>query len=254
MTDNQIYDFFKSRSNSFDEMPSDDLWNKINQNLNSQDSEVSNSFISKKVLFLILATTSALFLTLYFLNNYKEKSLPPNDKKEIQLENKEIAKPEVTINYQEVVIKKIDTTKRKRVPKMAKKLIYYKRFESIQTNSNTTNPKVENLKIDSLKPNEDIDIKPQVLGNRYLFQSQKQLTKEEYDLLVKKILKENELNYGKLIVIRVKGQKPFRQIIQSNVKSCDTIKARIIFPSFHVKAQDSIHFIKKDSLILKEKL
>ncbi|WP_413999976.1 energy transducer TonB [Flavobacterium sp. W1B] len=93
MKNKDLDNFFKSRSNSFNEMPSDDLWKKIQNNLTTEPNPKSNfkkTFFTMALPIITLISIASLYLNNYnsvksnkiILNNdsiKKEKSLPISD-------------------------------------------------------------------------------------------------------------------------------------------------------------------------------
>ncbi|WP_447635830.1 hypothetical protein [Flavobacterium microcysteis] len=212
MTDNQLYDFFKTRSNSFDEMPSDIVWNKINKELRPENTPISNSTILKGIVLLVLATALVSFL-IYLFSDKSEQVPSSPVKKETITKHKEIIKTDSNSNIQEKFEKATsDTTKRKRIPFKRIGLLPAKQIVPIS--SNTIGILPDSIKTIKPKANDTLKYKPQILGNRYLYESKEELTKEGFDLFIQEVLKENELQYGRLIVIKSKGHIPFRKLIK----------------------------------------
>lgn len=260
MTDNQLYDFFKTRSNSFEEMPSDALWNKINQNINREIPQISKKFISAKtVLLLIFAVISTTLLVLFFSNN-KPEIQKPVEKKEIITNKKSILiESKMDDVTREIPVRNSDTVKKKRFQKHFK-ILSTKNSVAAPEPVSLISPKAETPEVAKQNVSDSLKFKPQIIGNRYLYESKEELTDEEFDLFVKKVLKENELKYGRLIVIKSKGHIPFRQFMKKPLKSLEitssTAKLKpesVIYKGILVP-KDSIIKYKNDTLILKETL
>lgn len=210
MTDNQLYDFFKTQSSSFDEMPSDILWNKINKELRPENAPISNNTILKKIALLVLATALVLFL-IYLFSDKSEQVPSSSVKKETTTKDKGIIK--IDSDIQEKFEKAAsDTTKRKRIPFKRISLLTAKQIVPIPSSTMAVLP--DSIKIINPKINDTLKYKPQILGNRYLYESKEELTKEGFDVFVQEVMKENELQYGRLIVIKSKGHIPFRKLIK----------------------------------------
>lgn len=256
MTDNQLYDFFKTRSNSFDEMPSELLWNKISENINSEIPPVSRKFLSSRILLLlILALISAVLLVVYF-SSHEPQIQKPVEKKEIIIEKQVIMETQTVSN--EIPVKSIDTVKKKRFQRSFR-ILSTKGIAVTPNATNVANSKVEIPEIAEQKANDSLKFKPQIAGNRYLYENKAQLTKEEFDVFVKEVLKENELNHGRLIVIKSKGHIPFRQFIKrapvspgiNNSKT--TLKKEAYYSGKIFFAKDTL-IINPDTLLLNDKL
>lgn len=255
MTDNQLYDFFKTQSNSFDEMPSDIVWNKINKELRPETSPISTTIILRKIALLVLATILVSFL-IYLFSNKSEQVPSSPVKKETITKDKEIIKIDSNSDTQEKFEKTTsDTTKRKRIPFKRISLLPAKQIAPIP--SNTIGLLPDSIKTIKPKANDTLKHKPLILGHRYLYESKEQLTKEEFDLFVQEVLKENELQYGRLLVIKSKGHIPFRKLIQKAPKGIqltdDKVKlnpkpvffrSRIIVDTIFNGKRDSIPKVK----------
>lgn len=258
MTDNQLYDFFRTRSNSFEEMPSDALWHKINQNINREIPHVSKKFISTKTALLLIFVLISTTLLVLFFSNHKPEVQKPIEKKQLITDKKPILIESKTNDVShEIPVRNSDTVKKKRSQK---------HFKILSTKNNVAIPepvnliKAETTEVAKQNANDSLKFKPQVVGNRYLYESKEELTDEEFDLFVKEVLKENELKYGRLIVIKSKGHIPFRQFMKKPLKSIEitssTAKLKpesVIFKGILVP-KDSIIRYKNDTLILKETL
>ena len=213
MTDNQLYDFFKTQSSSFDEMPSDIVWNKINKELRPENAPILNIIILKKIPLLVLAIALVSFLI--YLFSGKSEQMPSSPvKKETITKDKGIIKINNDSDIQEKFEKASDTTKRKRIPFRRIGLLPAKQIVPIPSNAIGILP--DSIKIINPKINDTLKYKPQILGNRYLYESKEELTKEGFDLFVQEVMKENELQYGRLIVIKSKGHIPFRKLIKKD--------------------------------------
>lgn len=251
MTDNQLYDFFKTQSNSFDEMPSDIVWNKINKELRLETSPISNNAILKKIALLVLAT--ALISFLIYLFSDKSEQVPSPVKKETITKDKGIIKIDSNSGTQEKFEKVTsDTTKRKRIPFKRIGLLPAKQIVPIPSSTMAVLP--DSIKIINPAVNDTLKYKPQILGHRYLYESKEELTKEEFDLFVQEVLKENEQHYGRLLVIKSKGHIPVRKLIQKAPKGIrltdDKVKLNpkpVFFRSIIIV--DTISNAKKDSIL-----
>lgn len=105
MKKNDIDKYFKSRSHSFNEMPSDDLWKKIEDKL-TQEPKLKSNF--KKTFFTMALPIIAIITvtSIYFNNNISEKnntviSISDSIKKEENLvihdSNKQLTQPQQTL-------------------------------------------------------------------------------------------------------------------------------------------------------------
>lgn len=246
MEDKELFDFFKNRSASFDEMPADEVWNKIQMNIGTSK---KTSLTISKIALLIVATLAIIVAIAFFAN--KNKQIIKNERtylKEVQTKALKdslttiITQKDTTLNN----IKSITDTlkKRKIVPK--KTIISLKKDTVISPP--TIVPEMESIEIIKSKTLLDtVSFKPQVKGNRLLFETKKVLSKTEFDTFVQKVLKQTELNFGSLIVVKARGHKPFRHL----VKLPDKIKIphNVIKP-----ANYTTRIILKDSLVFKDSI
>jgi|GEM_PF-6500904 len=218
MEDKELFDFFKNRSASFDEMPPAELWNKIQINI---DASRSKSFfsVSKIIILVILTLATVLTIGIFVFKDgnstSKNATISPEEKERMEQSNAPEIRilPEIdsignrletvtdTLKIKKVLVKKpIATIKNDTVP-VIKKLQPVFKNDSIQIIAHETI-------FDSLK------IKPQVKGNRLLFETKNPMTIIEFDSLVQKIVQENKTNYGALIIIKAKGHKTYRHIVK----------------------------------------
>lgn len=244
MEDKELFDFFKNRSASFEEMPSDDVWYKIQINMKaSKETSFSPTpkIITWSVLALVAVVTILLFIPKEAQPTIENKNNKPTQDKTIVDANS--SKNDSVIK---TISPQIDTLKRKKFFKknpvtslidttsFIKKLQPALKIDSLGVGDSK-------LVIDSLK------IKPQVKGNRLLFETKQLLTTTEFDSFVQKVLEETKTNYGALIIIKAKGHKPFRQIIKFPEKI--SIPMKTIQTTYY-----TTKLIVKDSMITKDSI
>lgn len=240
MEDKELFNFFRTRSASFHEMPSDELWNKI-QNAIEIPKKTSSAAISKIVLLttLSLATVTAIV----FLINKNKNQIIDNDpiypnKFEIQpaidsLEINTLQESNISLDSSQILE---DTLKKRKVGIKKSNILLKDSTFSIQ-NAVIVPLEMDSIQIiDSKILFDTMMIKPIVKKGRLLFETKQTLSKSEFDLFVEKVLKQTERDFGSLIVIKAKGHKPFRHI----VKLTDTTRIK----DSMTKA-DSIYHIKK---------
>lgn len=95
MKDQELFTYFKSKSNSFEEMPSSDLWNKIEQNLQQN----STPSINLKNILLKLILPIITILIIVVMVNKKEKNFL---KKEILIKNDTVKKKKTIMIYDSI--------------------------------------------------------------------------------------------------------------------------------------------------------
>jgi len=247
MEDKELFDFFKNRSTSFEEMPSEALWNKIQTNIEASKS--TTFFSASKIIILSVLVLATALIGVFIYTNFKtsieEKTIHPNV-------NEIIEQPSSTASR---IVSEIDTLKKRAEtdtlkPKKAfkKPIVTVKKdtfmvFKKLQPLLKTDALKVIDSKfdIDSLK------IKPLVKGNRLLFETKQLLTPIEFDSFVQKVLDETKTNYGALIVIKAKGNKPFRQIVK--------FPEKISIPKSTIQPiHTTTKLIMKDSMIVSDSI
>ncbi|MFY0483224.1 hypothetical protein ACI6PS_11515 [Flavobacterium sp. PLA-1-15] len=240
MEDKELFHFFKTRSASFDEMPSDELWSKI-QNAIEIPKKTSSATISKIVLLTTLSL--AIVTAIVFLINKNKNQIIDHDpihpnKLEIQpaIDSLEInTLRESTISLDSSQILEDTLKKRKVVIKKSNILLKDSTF-SIE-NAVIVPLEMDSIQIiDSKILFDTMMIKPIIKKGRLLFETKQTLSKSEFDSFVEKVLKQTKRDFGSLIVIKAKGHKPFRHIIKLN----DTTRIE----DSMTKA-DSIYNIKK---------
>jgi len=241
MEDKELFDFFKNRSTSFDEMPSDALWNKIQTNMNASKS--STFFSASKIIILTLLTLATVLIGVFIYTNFKisieEKTIHPKA-------NEIIEQPNATPPG---IVSEIDTLKnRAEIDTLKpKKALFKKPIVTVKKDTFMV-LKTDSLKIiDSKFDIDSLKIQPLVKGNRLLFETKQLLTPIEFNWFVQKIIDETKMNYGALIIIKAKGNKPFRHIVKFPEKI-----------SIAKKTIQSIHYtpklIVKDSMIVSDSI
>ena len=247
MKDKELFDFFKNRSASFDEMPSANVWTKINKK-STIPKKTSFLSISKIVTWSIYAIIAILSCML-FMPKEAQKGVENIIKKPIQEETILETNPSKNQNLTEIdsAKKKSDTLKTKK--------IFIK--NSLVTITNQNIPVFKNLQpilksdslvvLDSKFKIDSLQIRSQVKGNRLLYETKKLLTATEFESFVKKIMEENKMNYGSLLIIKAKGNKPFRQMVQFHEKTI--IPKTMIQPTIY-----TTKLIMNDSLRIKDSI
>ena len=245
MEDKELFNFFRTRSASFEEMPSDELWNKI-QNAIEIPKKTSSATISKTA-FLITFSLATLVVIVYFINKNKnqifENSAIPSNKIEVttlvdSLEINTFQENKISLESKQA---KDDTLKKKKLN--LKKSTFPLKNGTFPI-PNTVFPllKMDSIQIiDSKILIDTIMIKPKEKGGRLLFETKEILSKSEFDAFVKKILRQTERDFGSLIVIKAKGHQPFRHL----VKPIDTLSIQYKQIKNPLIKPDSIYFNKK---------
>lgn len=205
MTDNQLFDYFRKNVDVFNENPSENLWTAINQNLNRNSFKSPKTNILKKI---TLSTTAIIFtaILIFYVINKGRNSI--ENTVDIKTKSDSI----LTISEVEPTQKIEDTTKKKKnykrinVINMAKIPVAQPFIPIIEIKPTAINPSKINV-------NDSLKYVPKILANRYFFETFQSLSSEDFAIYIDEILERNKKNYGKLIIIKAKGQKPFRKII-----------------------------------------
>lgn len=243
MEDKELFDFFRNRRASFDEMPANEVWNKIKTNI-EVSKEISFSPTSRIITWSVLALLAVITIAIMlFIPKDAQTTIGNTNSKPIQ--NGTVVETNPSEN--DSVNKNIDTLKTKKV--------FIKK--NLARNLKHTVPVIKNLQlilksdsivaVDAEVEIDSLRIRPQLKGNRLLFETKQLLTAIEFESFVKKILEETKTNYGALIVIRAKGNKPFRQVVKFPEKI--NIPKTTIQPGHY-----TTKILMKDSLITNDSL
>lgn len=169
MKNKDLDNFFKSRSHSFDEMPSDDLWKKIDHNLAQEPK--SNSNLKKTFLTMIVPIIALLSVaSLYVNNNNSEQTNKPistNDsikkEKTVRVSDSNIQpKPTLIVSKKTSINNQLPSKQSNNSQSISKKDIRPENIQKessskesiINTNELTVEPFVQSDKGDNLKKEE----------------------------------------------------------------------------------------------------
>lgn len=203
MTDNELFNHFKSRSISFDEMPGDALWAKIESGLeNTKSSAKPNT-----LLLIICGIVLVAGISFYALFKTDKENIPlparPHTIHETAVDNPTIA-PEATTPVEFTVSTATDSVKKIRI-------------RVINTSDTKTIPFTQIIKKDSV--NQDIiapktvDIKVQTPPGKVIVTTTQQLNREEFKELTESITEQHKTELGIMLIIKAAGHKPFRKVI-----------------------------------------
>ncbi len=238
MKDKELYDFFKNGSAAYDEMPSASLWEKIENNLKTPN---PTPFYKKTIFKVVLLLVTAALVTalVLFINQNSEENQQPQQQKET--ENTFPIIDTITVDTMEVATLPLEkiSIENKSVQSKKDLLLNLPEEETLEDDV-FSEPKAEfvgqektsEATIMALK--EDT-IETKTYKNRIVYRLKQKLSKEEFDKLTAKILKENESSGGMMIVVIAPGHPTFRKMISGE----KVIKGALI---------------KYDSLALKPKI
>lgn len=235
MTDNELFNHFKTQSTAFEEMPGDDLWAKIERGLN--DTKPTSS--SNILLFIACGILVTALTTWYFITTESATKISPvvEPVTTTAPEPKNIAphKPQVNIfpsaavpaekttSVQAPVIlnntEKVVTTASDSVKKA---IIRTAKIKTVsKTEKTVAEPYVKFMSHSkgavaplSESPTFEVE-KKETIGSIVITTKQK-ITTAEYNQLIADMLNEYETSVGSLLTIKAQGHKPFRIVIQYN--------------------------------------
>ncbi len=229
MTDNELFNHFKSQSSCYDEIPGNALWAKIENGLKNDKPAAKQNTLLAVICGLVLVT--AIVLYAIFTTDKEDKLLPapPQPKAETVVE-----KPVTTItdSVKKIHIKIINTSEKKTIP-----------FAQI-------------IKKDSVKQNitapKTIEIKVQTPPGKVIVTTTQQLTREEFKELTENITEQHKTESGTMIIIKAPGYKPFRKVITAQDALLQPDSINLIQPGpIKLIPSGSINLLKTDSLTLK---
>jgi hypothetical protein len=203
MTDNQLFDHFKSNISVFNEMPGDALWAKIEGGLSTKKTIKLNHFLYIGCGLVLLAG-----ILLYLFHKDETIVKPPaipQTKQSIYTKNSTNVVP--TDAIQEITVN--STT-----PDSVKKI----RFKVITAPAPVGKPiPFTTIIKDSIKQSGQHErvpsIKVQELPGKVIVTTTERLTLEEFDELKRTITEQHKSDLGMLIIIKAPGHQPFRHKI-----------------------------------------
>ncbi len=239
MKDNELYTYFKERENSYNEMPGNELWEKIEHNLNNKSGitvKPANLFI-KIAATLLIAGISGIII----LNTLINKEIDVQERKENfeslpstpsakTLETNETLKPTYadTVKTKKRVLK---SNKDTLTNKTEKQKSNYLKFKPIVINTDTTQKVVLQAKLP--------EFKTQVMQGRVLVTGKGRFGKQDFDLLTQHALESHKTAYGSMIIVKAAGHQTFRHKVPDR--------------DHYMIMSDSLTGVPVDSLIIKYK-
>lgn len=247
MEDKELFDFFRNRRASFDEIPSNEVWNKIKTNI--EPSKKPSFSLASRIITWGLLVLLAVATIMFFIPKDTQTAIEDTNNKPTQNETVVETNPSEKQNASEndSVNEEIDTLKPKKV--FIKKSLV-KRLKYTVPVIKSPQPILKSDSIVVVDAKVEIDsliTRPQIKGNRLLFETKQLLTAIEFESFVQKVLEETKTNYGALIVIKAKGNKPFRQVVKFPEK-INIPKTNILTRYYTTK------ILLKDSLITNDSI
>lgn len=247
MEDKELFDFFRNRRTSFDEMPPDKVWNEIKTNIEVSKKtsfSLASRIITWGILVLLAVATIMFFIPKDTQTAIEDTNNKPTENKPV-VETNPSEKQNASEN--DSANEETDTLKPKKV--FIKKSLVKRLKHTVPVIKNPQ-PIFKSDSIVVIDAKEEIDsliIRPQIKGNRLLFETEQLLTAIEFESFIQKVLEETKTNYGALIVIRAKENKPFRQVVKFPEK-INIPKTNILTRHYTTK------ILLKDSLITNDSI
>lgn len=223
MSDNELYTYFKDRSTSFNELPGDALWGKIESTLNYNSARKPFPFLVKIGIAIIIAGITCVLLLNTITN---QKTTTPEHKKILNAKSHEAIPLTKALETDEVIIATVNDTVKKKKRSSSKDKNKNKQAISILPNQSSQyiafRPITDSLRDKKLQGNELTNTLPhkktnaitQVMQGRIVVTGER-MSKVEFDDLVKKTLETHKEAHGSLIIVKAPGQQTFRHKIQA---------------------------------------
>jgi hypothetical protein len=204
MEDSELFNFFKSKSNSFEEMPSNGLWEKIERNINKQQPSIfnlTNMLFTSFAFFMILTTIGIMV----FKNNNKptKNKIVITTKDTINKTNTS-SRSESTTFIKNTDFKVINNDLKKPENLIIKDTLMIK--NNLKTVLNNI-PAKAILLSDNDKKTDSIEQK--AANNKGIIKINRKLTKEEYTILVNKLKVKYKDSIVTSLIIKVIGYPNF---------------------------------------------
>ncbi|RZJ64066.1 MAG: hypothetical protein EOO45_19335 [Flavobacterium sp.] len=241
MEDKNLYAFFEARQHTFDEVPGEQLWKRIEMGLAPAPLLTTKQITFGIILILIIAT---LFFGIQMMNGKEvnitkdEKLMPVEDAKSFEINTTAVD---------------TDTVKKKKYnPKAGDAAVapVVKKYKKNPARNQDVNTSGTAIKTDKTST------------GRLIVKTDKMLSVSEFEDLIRKTFSDPELAVGTLVIVRAPGHKPFRQVFKGTgelyiINSQAKLKEEIIKfkrlpdPAHADKIVVDSVLIKNDSLTLK---
>lgn len=231
MQDNELYNYFRERKHTAEEMPQDALWTKIDAGLNAVPTAATASISAIKAIIIAAAGITITTAALITLNRNETKAPVKYD------ETTTLPREHIHDKTTERVQLQ-DTVKPKRVKAADEKKKNSKKFTALPFRVYQKNGAL-NVK-DSIKTS-NVIIKN--YGSTIKISTKEKLTKIQFDSLVTKALQTYKDEKGKILVVNAIGFTPFRKLIEYK-----TLIDSNLNDSLLIKQEDFKFIIPKDSL------
>ncbi|PZR18937.1 MAG: hypothetical protein DI539_15845 [Flavobacterium psychrophilum] len=235
MTDNELFNHFKTQSTTFEEMPGEDLWAKIESGLNNTKPTRSSNIL----LFIACGILVTALTTWYFITTESVAKISPAIEPVTTTapEPKNIAplKPQLNVftsaeapaerttsTQTPVILNNTETVVTTATDSVKKTIIRTAKIKTVsKTEKTVAEPYVKFMSHSkgavaplSESPTFEVE-KKETIGSVVITTKQK-ITTAEYNQLIADMLNEYETSIGSLLTIKAPGHKPFRIVIQYN--------------------------------------
>ncbi|MGK4566918.1 energy transducer TonB [Flavobacterium sp. 3HN19-14] len=229
MKDPELYDFFKKGSEAFDEMPSADLWGKIDAGL--KEGKKAKSAQSLLIKILLLLAAAALTAWIYFELTKENSAFPKEIKNTIPL---------IEIKTETAdTLRKVDSINESQMLQENPKAIISKpkitaaapEVQVVEENELYAWPATKSE--DPVNQNEVIAAKKEdiaettVFKNRIVMRTTKKLTDAQYDELIANAIEKSKDNYGMMLIVIASGRPAYRKVIPGNKLKVETTVKKV---------------------------
>lgn len=243
MTDNELFNHFKTQSIRFNEAPSDPIWKKIENGLDTKIQPKPNSLLLFiKTCIIVSAFILAGIIYFAFTQRQDKTTSPvivikgvnvPVQKNENKIPTNPASTPQKEL--QSMRQNANDTVKRKKIKPEPVKTIPFKAFTAILPQETDSIIKSRTTIITPL-------ITTTTSPGRIVITTKDKITKNQFDVLTLKALEDNKNASGTMIIVRSPGHKIFRKVIQMptsnfNIKNQDTIVNGIALKRYYTSGK-----------------
>ncbi len=229
MQDNELYSYFREWKDTFNQVPDNSLWQKIDSGLTNTPAATATTAKLTLIKKLAIGVVSGITVTAAVLVYNNKPSAIQEKPKEIVLPAPTVVSREVTAP-EPVVEKPQDTVKKKKIKKISKTVPFRTINDTLQTK-----PAIKSFKAfktpsaaDSVKK-----IIPTILTQQYgttiKISTKEILSKAAFDTLVAQSLKTYRTQSGKILVVMADSHKSYRKVI-GVLKEKDLVKIKGLRP------------------------
>lgn len=224
MTDNELFNHFKSNAAIFDEMPGDALWTKIKGKLDNGNSTVKPFTI----LFIAALCIVAFIVTYYFFEPESKTTETPSAPADKELHDIPVTKPAITLAQpvsnnsqikqgETVNVVPLSVISRETLTPITPDSIKKIRVRTAKTSTAATQPAklfFKTIDKNNIPESLTFEVKKQETPGNIIVSTKQKITAAEYQKLIEDMLKENETSVGTLLIIKASGHKSFRKVIE----------------------------------------